>query len=133
MGAYVASQMVKALLKRRIHVDGARVLVMGLTFKENCPDLRNSRVIDVIEELQGFGCLVDVCDPWADAVEAKKEYGLDLLDEPDQGSYDGVIIAVAHDSFREAGVRNARSFGREAHVLYDLKHMFSLDESDLRL
>ena len=133
MGAYVASQLVKALLKRRIHVDGARVLVMGLTFKENCPDLRNSRVIDVIEELQGFGCLVDVCDPWADRVEAQKEYGLDLLDEPDQGSYDGVIIAVAHDRFRDAGVQHARLFGREAHVLYDLKHMFRSDESDLRL
>ena len=133
MGAYVASQMVKAMLKRRIHVDGARVLVMGLTFKENCPDLRNSRVIDVIEELQGFGCLVDVCDPWADTIEAQKEYGLDLLDDPEQGSYDGVIIAVAHDRFRDAGVQHARLFGREAHVLYDLKHMFRSDESDLRL
>ena len=133
MGAYVVSQMVKAMLKQRIHIDGARVLVLGLTFKENCPDLRNSRVIDVIKELQGFGCLVDVCDPWADRVEAQKEYGLDLVDEPDQGSYDGVIIAVAHDSFRDAGVQKARLFGREAHVLYDLKHMFRSDESDLRL
>ena len=133
MGAYVASQMVKAMLKRRIHVDGARVLVMGLTFKENCPDLRNSRVIDVIEELQGFGCLVDVYDPQADRDEARGEYGLELVAAPETGGYDGVILAVAHDQFRKAGVAHARSFGRAGHVLYDLKHLFGTDETDLRL
>ena len=133
MGAYVASQMVKAMLKRRIHVDGASVLVMGLTFKENCPDLRNSRVIDVVAELESYGCRVDVHDPWADVHEARAEYGLELVEAPGVGFYDGVIIAVAHDRFRNAGASLARSFGRERHVLYDLKHLLPAGESDLRL
>ncbi|MDG2003514.1 MAG: Vi polysaccharide biosynthesis UDP-N-acetylglucosamine C-6 dehydrogenase TviB [Novosphingobium sp.] len=92
MGAYVAEQLVKAMLKQRIQVNGARVLIMGLTFKENCPDLRNTRVIDVITELESFGVSVDVYDPWADAAEAEHEYGLDLIDTPDKGAYDGVTI-----------------------------------------
>ena len=95
--------------------------------------MRNTRVIDIVHELQSCNVQVDVCDPWADPVEAQKEYGLHLLVEPDPRSYDGVIIAVAHDRFRDEGVQYARSFGRASHVLYDLKHMFSSDESDLRL
>ncbi len=133
MGAYVAGQMVRAMLKRRIHVDGARVLVLGLTFKENCPDLRNTRVVDVVEELRDFGCSVDVHDPWADAEEARHEYGLDLIGTPDTGAYDGVVLAVAHDVFRAAGPATLRSFCRDAGVFCDLRSVFARDDSDLRL
>ena len=103
MGAYVASQLVKAMLKRRGHVDGARVLILGLTFKENCPDLRNTRVVDVVAELRDYGVHVDVHDPWVDAADVQKEYGLALVTTPEPEAYDGVILAVAHDSYREAG------------------------------
>lgn len=133
MGGWVAGQMVKAMLKKRIQIDGARVLLLGLTFKENCPDLRNTRVVDVIDELAEYGITVDVNDPWADAAEARHEYGLDLVAEPEAGAYDGVILAVAHKEYREKGAAALRGYGREAHVLCDLKSVFGRDESDLRL
>ncbi|MFU8778393.1 MAG: Vi polysaccharide biosynthesis UDP-N-acetylglucosamine C-6 dehydrogenase TviB [Roseovarius sp.] len=133
MGAYVASQLVKAMLKRRIHVDGARVLVLGLTFKENCPDLRNTRVVDVVAELRDYGVHVDVHDPWAESDEALHEYGLELIKTPIQGDYDGIILAVAHDSFRSAGAAALRGYGRDHAVFCDLKSVFSREESDLRL
>jgi len=133
MGSYVAGQMVKALLKRRIQVDGARVLILGLAFKEDCPDLRNTRVVDVVRELQEYNIRVDVHDPWVNAVDAKSEYDLELVTSPAPGEYDGIILAVAHSEFQQAGSRTARSFGRQNHVLYDLKHVFGPHESDIRL
>ncbi len=133
MGAYVAGQMVKAMLKRRIQVDGARVLVLGLTFKENCPDLRNTRVVDLVTELQDYGVVVDVHDGWADPEEAQAEYGLGLIAEPGQATYDGVILAVAHDTYRVAGPLPLRAFGRQNHVFCDLKSVFGCSDSDLRL
>ncbi|MGY6552425.1 MAG: nucleotide sugar dehydrogenase [Erythrobacter sp.] len=133
MGKYVAGQMVKAMLKRRLPVDGARVLVLGLTFKEDCPDLRNTRVVDVIHELRDFGVRVDVHDPLADAGEARHEYGLELVDQPEAGAYDGVVLAVAHEVFLEKGAAWLRVYGREGHVVFDLKSVFARDESDLRL
>lgn len=133
MGTYVAGQMVKAMLKRRIHVDGARVLVMGLTFKENCPDLRNTRVIDVIVELQEYGIIVDVHDPWVDIAEAQHEYGITPITKPTYGVYDGIILAVAHDQFCQMGVEGLRKLGRNDHVVYDLKHILAANQSDLRL
>ena len=133
MGAYVAGQMVKAMLKRRIHVDGARVLVLGLTFKENCPDLRNTRVIDVVRELRDYGVIVDVHDPWADAAEAKREYGLELVAEPATASYDGIILAVGHDVYQTTGREAFRAFGTQHHIFCDLKSVFPPDESDFRL
>ncbi|MCC5966659.1 MAG: Vi polysaccharide biosynthesis UDP-N-acetylglucosamine C-6 dehydrogenase TviB [Natronohydrobacter sp.] len=133
MGAYVASQMVKAMLKRRIHVDGARVLVLGLTFKENCPDLRNTRVVDVVAELRDYGVQVDVHDPWVDPAEAQAEHALDLVTELTPGLYDGIILAVAHEAFISMGAETLRRFGHERHVLYDLKHILPASESDLRL
>ncbi len=133
MGAYVAGQLVKAMLKKRIQVDGARVLILGLTFKENCPDLRNTRVIDVVAELQDYGVRVDVHDPWADAKEAQAEYGIHMVPDPDQGAYDGIVIAVAHSRFGEQGVQAIRAYGADDHVLYDLKYLFAADQSDLRL
>jgi UDP-N-acetyl-D-galactosamine dehydrogenase len=133
MGAYVASQLVKAMLKRRIQVDGSRVLILGLTFKENCPDLRDTRVVDVVAELRDYGVQVDLHDPWVDAGEAKHEYGLDLVTTPEPAAYDGVILAVAHDSYREAGAAVLRGYGGPDHVFCDLKSVFARDESDLRL
>jgi UDP-N-acetyl-D-galactosamine dehydrogenase len=133
MGAYVAGQLVKAMLKRRIQVDGARVLILGLTFKENCPDLRNTRVTDVVRELQDYGVQVDVHDPWISGSEARDEYGLELVQCPENGAYDGVVVAVAHDQFRAMGSSGMRRLGRPEHVLYDLKNVLEVQESDLRL
>lgn len=133
MGAYIAGQMVKAMLKRRIQVNGARVLVLGLTFKENCPDLRNTRVVDVIAELRDYGIAVDVHDPWADAQDAQHMYGLALTPSPVPDCYDGVVLAVAHDAFRAMGAAALRVLGRQIHVLYDLKHVLAPEDSDLRL
>jgi len=133
MGAYVAGQMIKAMLRRSIQVNGAQVLVMGLTFKENCPDLRNTRVIDVIRELQDYGAHVDVHDPWVDPDDARAEYGLDLTARPQALAYDGIVVAVAHDAFRETGIDAIRALGRVGHVLYDLKGVFGAGAGDLRL
>lgn len=133
MGAYVASQLVKAMISRSIQVRGARVLVMGLTFKENCPDLRNTRVVDVVGELRSYGVAVDVHDPWADPAHADEEYGLALTQEPEAGAYDGIVLAVAHDQFKSMSSAAIRGFGKTAHVLYDLKYILPVGASDLRL
>ena len=133
MGAYVAGQLIKQMLKRRIHVQGARVLVMGLTFKENCPDLRNTRVVDVIADLQDYGVQIDVYDPWVDREEAQHEYGLTPVEAPETGVYEGVILAVAHDEFRQMGIENLRALGKPEHILYDLKYVLAPGESDIRL
>ena len=133
MGAYVVSQLVKAMLKRRIHVDGARVLVMGLTFKENCPDLRNTRIVDIVSELAEYNIAVDVYDPWVSVEEAQHEYGITPVAEPAINAYDGVVLAVAHNEFRSLGAENIRKFGKAEHILYDLKYLLTAEESDLRL
>ena len=133
MGAYVGGQLVKEMLKRRIQVMGARVLVMGLTFKENCPDLRNTRVIDLIRELEAFGVDVDVHDPRADEHDAQAEYGIDLVAEPAASAYDAIVLAVAHEEFVAMGDRAIRSFGKPEHILYDLKYALPPSAADLRL
>lgn len=133
MGEYVVSQLVKAMTKRRIHVDQSRVLVLGFAFKENCPDLRNTKVIDIIRELEQYSVQVDVFDPWIDREEAQQEYAIKPIPEPIAGGYDAVIIAVAHNQFKELGVGGIRAFGKANHVLYDLKYVLSADQSDIRL
>jgi len=133
MGGYVVSQLVKAMTKRRIQVQGSKVLVMGLTFKENCPDLRNTRVVDIVRELGEYNIHVDVYDPWVDTAEAEHEYGITPVKALAQGAYDGVIIAVAHHQFVELGAKGIRALGKPEHVLYDLKYVLTADESDLRL
>jgi UDP-N-acetyl-D-glucosamine/UDP-N-acetyl-D-galactosamine dehydrogenase len=133
MGAYVASQLVKSMINRRIHVDGARILIMGLTFKENCPDLRNTRVVDIIHELGDYNVSIDVYDPWVSSAEAEHEYGLKLLAEPQRSAYDAVVLAVAHDQFRKMGAASIRAFGKKDHILYDLKYILQPHEADLRL
>jgi len=133
MGTYVVAQLVKAMTKKRIHVDGAKVLVMGLTFKENCPDLRNTRVVDIIAELKDYNCNVDVYDPWVSTEEAQHEYGITPVPVLSAGSYDAIIVAVAHHQFKEMGVTALRALGTPNAVLYDLKYVLTADESDLRL
>jgi UDP-N-acetyl-D-galactosamine dehydrogenase len=133
MGAYVVSQLVKAMLKRRIQVDGSRVLVMGLTFKENCPDLRNTRVVDIVKELQEFNVLADVFDPWVSIAEAQHEYGLTPINAPQAGAYDAIILAVAHEQFMAMGAKAIRALGKAEHVVYDLKYLLAATESDVRL
>ena len=133
MGAYVVSQLVKAMTRRRIHVQGARVLVMGLAFKENCPDLRNTRVVDIVNELREYNVEVDVYDPWVDVAEAQHEYDITPVDTPRPGQYDAIVLAVAHRQFAEMGPAAIRALGKSQHVLYDLKYILPADQSDLRL
>src|SRR5690606_23602149 len=118
---------------RSIHVQGSRVLVMGLTFKEDCPDIRNTRIVDVVHELQDYGANVDVFDPWVDPQVALHEYGFAPIGQPQQGQYDAIILAVRHQAFVEMGAREIRKLGKQDHVLYDLKYLFPSDESDVRL
>ncbi len=133
MGAYVVTQLVKAMTKRRLQVEGARVLIMGLTFKENCPDLRNTRVVDIVKELADYHVQTDVYDPWASAAEAEHEYGITPVQEPEPGAYDAIIIAVAHHQFKTMGQQGIRALGKPEHVLYDLKYLLPATGSDLRL
>ncbi len=133
MGAYVVAQLVKAMMQRRIQVDGARILVMGLTFKENCPDLRNTRVVDIVAELKEYNCQVDVYDPWISVEESEHEYGITPINKLPAGEYDGIIVAVAHHQFKVMGEKAIRALGKKAHVLYDLKYILPADASDLRL
>lgn len=133
MGEYVASRLVRQMIQRSIHVFGSRVLVMGMTFKENCPDIRNTKVVDVVRELEDYGATVDVFDPWVERAHALEHCGIEICAAPDKGKYDAIILAVAHDDFRKMGVQKIREFGRSAHVFFDLKSVFLLNESDLRL
>lgn len=133
MGGYVVAQLVKAMTKKRIQVDGAKVLVMGLTFKENCPDLRNTRVVDIVSELKEYNCLVDVYDPWVSTEEADSEYGLTPVLEPAKGAYDAIVLTVAHEQFKSMGATAIRALGKPDSILYDLKYILSAQESDLRL
>ena len=134
MGRYVASQMIKAMLDKCIQIKGSKVLVMGLAFKENCPDLRNTRVVDVINELKDYHVEVDVYDPWIDAAEAEHEYGISPISEPKNGGYDGIILAVGHQQFKNMGESGIRALGsKEGCVLYDLKYVVDAGVADERL
>lgn len=133
MGAYVADELVKAMLKRRIHVNESKVLLMGLAFKENCPDLRNTRVLDIVSVLNTYGVEVEIHDPWVDPDQAAREYGISLVGQPEKSGYDAIIIAVAHTQFKEYGVDVIRRWGKDQHVIYDLKYLFEQSQTDLRL
>ncbi|WP_001175096.1 Vi polysaccharide biosynthesis UDP-N-acetylglucosamine C-6 dehydrogenase TviB [Acinetobacter baumannii] len=133
MGAYVVTQLVKGMIKMKIQVEGAKVLVLGLSFKENCPDIRNTKVIDIVKELQEYHMDVDVYDPWIDSEETQHEYGITPVKQPTAGQYDAVILAVAHNEFKEMGIEAIRSLGKTSHVLYDLKYVLAQSESDIRL
>ncbi|ERS03606.1 Vi polysaccharide biosynthesis protein vipA/tviB [Acinetobacter sp. COS3] len=133
MGAYVVTQLVKKMIKQKIQVEGAKVLLLGLSFKENCPDIRNTKVVDIIKELQEYNIEVDVYDPWISAEEAQLEYGITPVTVVNKACYDAMILAVAHNQFKEMGETGIRALGKEIHVLYDLKYVLDQSESDLRL
>ena len=133
MGAYVTESVIKLMLKRRMHVADSSVLMLGLTFKENCPDLRNTRVIDMIKEFQNYGAKVDVYDPWIDAEEAKHEYGITPISKLENGKYDAVVLAVSHQQFKDMGVDKIRALGKPQSVLYDVKSLLPKDKVDGRL
>lgn len=133
MGQYIASQLVKAMLRKAPKLEGARILVMGLTFKENTPDIRNTRVVDVVRELEDYGITVEVYDPWADPEEVAREYGITLIDEPNSGAYDAIVVAVAHNEFADMGPETIRSYGKPVCTLYDLKNVLPKDAAQLRL
>jgi len=133
MGSYVVDQVSKLMTKKRIHVVDANILIMGLTFKENCPDLRNTRVVDLVKEFEGFNCNVDVYDPWVSKDEAVHEYNIKPIDKPIKGKYDAILLAVSHDEFKSLTVEQIRAYGKDNHVLYDVKYLIKANESDGRL
>jgi len=130
MGIYVALQTIKLMLRKKIHVEGSRILILGLTFKENCPDLRNTRVVDIIKELKTYGAVVDVYDPWIDADEAEHEYGLRPVKKPAKGKYDAVIAAVKHHQFASMTVAQVRALCKEKAVVYDIKRVLPREVVD---
>jgi UDP-N-acetyl-D-galactosamine dehydrogenase len=133
MGAYVAQQIVMLMTERRIMVADSKILILGLAFKENCPDLRNTKVMDIVHELRRFDANIDVYDPWVDADGAHREYGLRPIRTPKAARYDVIVLAVGHDEFRTLGVKKIRRWAKKVHVLYDVKYLFAADQSDGRL
>ena len=133
MGKYVANEIINLMTKKRIQVVDSNILVMGLTFKEDCPDIRNTRVVDVVQELNGFHCNIDVYDPWIDKEESTREYGITPVEQPEPGKYDAVIIAVAHHQFKAMGITDIRALGKKNHVLYDIKYILPAEKVDGRL
>lgn len=133
MGSYITSQLVKKMLQGRLHVNSSRILIMGFAFKENCPDTRNTRVIDIVRELMEYNCSVDVYDPQVSSKDVRDHYGIDLVDEPQRQAYDAIILAVRHREIMAMGEEKLRSFGKDQHVLYDLKNILPYGQSDLRL
>ncbi|WP_078125525.1 Vi polysaccharide biosynthesis UDP-N-acetylglucosamine C-6 dehydrogenase TviB [Leptospira alexanderi] len=133
MGVYVVSQFVKAMIRRRIHVEGSRVLVMGFTFKENCPDIRNTRVIDIVKELYDYNVIVDIFDPWANSSEMETEYGIKTIEFLPTKTYDGIILAVAHKEFIDMDIKMIQNLLRENGFIYDLKSMFPMEQVHMRL
>jgi len=133
MSLYVAGEVVGLMNTKKIHVKDSRVLVLGMTFKENCPDIRNSKVADVVRELEKYGAKVEVYDPWASPAETRHEYGIKLVGTLKRGRYDAVVAAVAHDEFKKLGIRGIRALCKPRHVVYDIKHVFPARQTDGRL
>ena len=133
MGIYVASEFIRFMRKKLIKIKNAKILIMGLTFKENCPDLRNSGVTNVFNELKKYNCQLDLYDPWANGDEVNNLYGISPIKNLMPNSYDGIILAVAHKEFKNMGSKFIRKLGKKTHVIYDLKYLFSKNETNLRL
>lgn len=133
MGSYIADQVAKLMIKKKIHLVGANILIMGLTFKENSPDLRNTGVSNLVTAFQEYDCNVDVFDPWVDKLEASKECGLEPINHPEEAKYDAILLAVAHDEFKELSPSEIRAFGKKNHVIYDIKYLLDAYEVDGRL
>ena len=133
MGEYVVTQLVKTMIKKRIHVEGSKILVLGLSFKENCPDVRNTKIIDIVHELEDYNIDVDIYDPWVELAQAEREYNVTLINELVDNNYDAIILAVAHQQFIDMGIEKIRMLGKNNHVLYDLKYIFAKNQTDIRL
>ena len=133
MGTYISERVIKEMTRHRIHVVDANILVLGLAFKENCPDIRNSRVVELVQGLREYHANVDIHDPWVDPKSALNEYGLELIEEVSPQSYDAVVIAVSHDCFREAGLEKIRSYTRSNNVIFDVKYLFPISANLCRL
>ncbi|HET8709895.1 MAG TPA: nucleotide sugar dehydrogenase, partial [Spongiibacteraceae bacterium] len=133
MGVYVASEVMRLMTQKRIHIVDANILVMGLAFKENCPDLRNTRVVDIVAELAQCNAHVDVYDPWVDSAHAEEEFGFTTIAQPAQRHYDAIIVAVAHDQFKEMGIEQVRKLAKNTSVIFDIKYVFPADKVDGRL
>ena len=133
MGAFVATQTVRLMAANKINPVGAKILILGLAFKENCPDVRNTRVVDILSSLNEYHAQIDVYDPWVDADEAEHEYGVRPIASPGIGSYDAIIIAVAHQQFKTLGGEGIREFGKASSVIFDVKHILPRDAVDGRL
>ena len=133
MASFVSSQLIKLLAQKNININSPKILILGLSFKENCPDIRNTKVTDIIDDLLDYGCKVSVYDPWVNKLEAKAEHGIELLDNIESNQYDAIIIAVSHKQFKEMGIKKIRSYGKSKHVIYDLKYIFPSEHVDQRL
>jgi UDP-N-acetyl-D-galactosamine dehydrogenase len=133
MGNYIVSQVIKLMLKKRLHINEAKILIMGLTFKENCPDIRNTRVVDIVNELNSYGAKVDIYDPWVDSKETQHEYGITPIEKPQPGNYDAILLAVKHDQFVQMGEQQIKALGKANYVLYDIKYILPADKVDGRL
>ena len=133
MGEYVATQLIKEMVKQRIQVVGSKILIMGLSFKENCPDIRNTKIVDMVKALKEYDLDLDIYDPWVDASEVEQEYGLAPVQSLEQGQYDAIVIAVAHDQFKEMSSDEFAHLGKDKYVLYDLKYILNKNEADIRL
>jgi len=133
MGVYVTDQIIKLMTKKRIQVADSNILILGLTFKENCPDIRNTRVIDIVNKLTGFNCNVDIHDPWVDKNQVFEEYGITLVGEPIAAHYDAIVLAVAHNEFKELTLNQIKAFGKDNHIIYDIKYLLNANQADGRL
>ena len=133
MGCFVAEQVSKLMTKKGINGIDSNILIMGLAFKENCPDIRNTRVVDLVEEFKSFNCNVDVYDPWVNQNDAMKEYNIKLINKPILGKYDAIVLAVAHDLFREFSLEQIKALGKDNHIIYDIKYLFNSTEVDGRI
>jgi len=133
MSIYVSSRIIKLMLSGSLQPKESKILILGLAFKENCPDVRNTKVVDIISELGGYGAQCDVYDPWVDAGDAKSEYGIELIAEPEKGAYDVVVVAVAHRQFQQLGAEGVKAFGKEGALVYDIKYLLSAEGSHDRL
>ena len=133
MSIFIADQVSKLMLKKGISIEGSNILIMGLSFKENCPDIRNTKVVDLVNEFKSFRCNIDVYDPWVDKDEALNEYNMKLIEYPEKDKYDAIVLAVAHDQFQDFSNKELMAFGKDKHVIYDIKYLLNIDEVDGRL
>ncbi|WP_299873375.1 Vi polysaccharide biosynthesis UDP-N-acetylglucosamine C-6 dehydrogenase TviB [uncultured Cocleimonas sp.] len=133
MGKYVADSVIKLMTKKQVEVVNSNILIMGLAFKENCPDIRNTRIVDLVESFHEYNVDTHVYDPWVNKEEAKEEFGIDLINKPEEGKYDAIVVAVAHDEFKEMNINGIRALGKKSHILYDIKYLFPSELVDARL